>query len=597
MNNIEKRYMKQAYIFIMFVALLSHIFFAISFAVYRVAPMAIYNMFSIVMYIIFLLLVWKDVFRTATVMAHYEICLFSVVSTIVLGWSYNFAMYIVATTSLAFFNPFKRKWIIFVITASEIVIYAVLYLFSMRVDPLIYLEQNADEIYSFSNSLACLGIIMVVGIVSRMTTDRIEKSSYHTSHDELTGLYNRAYFFEQVEEELKRHANNKYYILCTDIADFKLYNELFGEEKGNEVLLAQADSMRASKDMHSVYGRLSGDEFAMLVEDATYDEDQIEKHTIWLQEQFSNDLYKMHIYVGVYEVTDYTESVSTMCEKAHIAISSIKGQFDIHFAHYDDSMLEKNIIKRKIIGEFDKALENHEFCIFLQPQVKKDGVILGAEALVRWIRPDGSMVSPGEFIPVLEETGLITKLDLYVWELAVKTLRKWKEEGREDFHISVNVSGKDFYHVDIYKKFTELVEQYDINPGNLKIEITETVFMHEIRQQMGLLQKLRTYGFEIEMDDFGSGYSSLNMLKDMVVDVLKIDMGFLETTEHMDRSWGIIETIIELAYKLNMKIITEGVETAEQVKNLEERGCRMYQGYYFAKPMDVPLFESTYFNA
>ena len=201
---------------------------------------------------------------------------------------------------------------------------------------------------------------------------------------------------------------------------------------------------------------------------------------------------------------------------------------------------------------------------------------------------------PGEFIPVFEKNGMIVKLDQYMWEAACKQLRKWKDEGKKDMYISVNISPKDFYFMDVKQVLTDLVKKYNIEPQKLKLEITETAIMTNIDNPVEILDGLRKEGFIIEMDDFGSGYSSLNMLKDIYVDILKIDMAFLRKSNDEERGRKILKTMIQLAKDLEMPTITEGVETLEQVEFLKAMGCKMFQGYYFAKPMDVATFEEKY---
>jgi EAL domain-containing protein (putative c-di-GMP-specific phosphodiesterase class I) len=233
--------------------------------------------------------------------------------------------------------------------------------------------------------------------------------------------------------------------------------------------------------------------------------------------------------------------------------------------------------------------------MFLQPQVRADGEITSAEALVRWRHPERGMIPPGEFIPVFEETGLIYRLDQRIWELAAQKLRVWKDTGHGDIKISVNISARDFYYLDIYKSFTELVEKYAIDPHMLNVEITETAIMMNLDKQLGLLERLQKYGFHVEIDDFGSGYSSLNMLKNIHADVLKIDMGFLRETQNYQRTKIILNMIINLAKQLHMTVITEGVETEKQLAFLTRAGCDIFQGYYFSKPIPVGEFEDKYF--
>lgn len=454
-----------------------------------------------------------------------------------------------------------------------------------------YLENVYHKLLDAQNE--CIGYFFVV-------TDRTEeveayqKEHYRMTHDELTGLYNREYFYEQVENTIRRNPDRKYYLMCTNISGFKIYNELFGEASGDEVLLTQAELLRKTAGVKEVYGRLSGDEFGMLIAEEDFSEEAIIKHTLSMCNEFSNSLYRMHIYAGVYVVNDTSESAAQMCNKARMAIDAIKGEYDTYFAYFDEQLLARTLYERRLIGELEKALDEEQFRIFLQPQVKEDGIVVGAEALVRWQHPEKGLIMPGDFVPVFENTGLLWKVDKYVWEEAARRLKIWQSAQKEDWHISVNISPGDFYHVDIYETFVELVEKYKIEPCNLKLEITETMLMKEAKGQLETLQKLRKYGFEVEIDDFGSGYSSLNMLKDISMDVLKLDMGFLRGSDKLDRSWAIIQTIIELARDLNMKVVTEGVETKEQVQRLKEIGCDLYQGYYFAKPMPVSEFEDKY---
>jgi EAL domain-containing protein (putative c-di-GMP-specific phosphodiesterase class I) len=264
-------------------------------------------------------------------------------------------------------------------------------------------------------------------------------------------------------------------------------------------------------------------------------------------------------------------------------------------AYYDDTLTKKAVSDNRLVSEFDTALEDGQFEMFLQAQTGTDGVVTGAEALVRWRHPERGLIPPGEFIPVFEETGLIYRLDQCIWDLAAQKLREWKDQGHDDLKISVNISARDFYYLDIYRCFTELVEKYQIDPRVLNIEITETAIMMDVEKQLALLKKLQNYGFHVEIDDFGSGYSSLNMLKNIHADVLKIDMGFLRETQNRSRTRIILNVIIDLAKQLNMTVITEGVETDKQVEFLTKAGCDMFQGYYFSKPVPVEEFESKYF--
>lgn len=422
----------------------------------------------------------------------------------------------------------------------------------------------------------------------------LEHEKYRASHDILTGLLNKEQFYIETAKLIKENRDVKYCLVCSNIKDFKFVNELFGIEKGNEILKKQAEYMKNFIGEDSLAARLHADRFAMCMPRIRFDEDLINEAITGIQEAFKNSSFHMHIFVGVYDIHDVEERVSIMCDKANLASETIKNEYKSSVAYYTEHLLEKSIEERKIIGEFDRALDNEEFVMFLQPQVDVSGKPFGSEALVRWQHPDKGLLAPGVFIDVLEKTGFVYRLDRYMWDKAVKQLAEWKKRGINDYHISVNISTKDFYLIDVYETFVGLVEKYDIDPKLLKLEITETALMSDLDKNILIIKKLQDYGFDIEIDDFGSGYSSLNMLKDISADVLKIDMGFLRASENEVKGQDILESIIELANKLGMKVITEGVEKKSQLDMLSMMGCKMFQGYYFSKPIPVDEFEEKY---
>ncbi len=254
-------------------------------------------------------------------------------------------------------------------------------------------------------------------------------------------------------------------------------------------------------------------------------------------------------------------------------------------------MLNKIIHDQLIINSFRKNLHGDQFVVYLQPQVDKDHNIKGAECLVRWLLPSGDMLPPFEFIGVLEEHGLIGALDEYVWDYAAKQLSLWKGTKYESLYLSVNVSPRDFFYLDIASVFSGLCEKYEIDPAKLHIEITETALADETKKNLGTLKELQDRGFTVEIDDFGKGSSSLGLLKDIPADVLKIDKEFIQKSTNEKRIFVILESIIGMAKKLDLKVIAEGIETPEQLETLTELGCFMFQGYYFSKPIPIASFE------
>ncbi len=423
--------------------------------------------------------------------------------------------------------------------------------------------------------------------------EELNKEHYRATHDHLTGLYNEEAFYEQVKETLEADPEEKYYIVCSDIQNFKFINDIFGRQVGDELLITMAGRLKDRIKLDGVYGHIEHDRFALLIKKKDFDPNIFkdipkEVHT-------SKDLsYPVNIFLGVYEITDRKMPVYEMCERAIMAVHTLKSSFNLEIAYYDDA-LRDNVLKEKELNEdLDRAITEKQIQIYLQPQFDRNGQMLGAEALVRWLHPSRGMVMPGEFIPLFEHNGNIVKLDQCIWRLACEHLRRWKENGWGDKYISVNISPTDFHFIDIYANFMELITEYQIEPKNLRLEITETAMITNLDKQLELIEKLRKAGFVVEMDDFGSGYSSLNMLKDIRVDVLKFDLHFLRSSEDPERSRKIVKSLMELSKELEMPAIAEGVETEEQVEFLKGIGCDMFQGYYFAKPMDVKTFEEKY---
>lgn len=428
-------------------------------------------------------------------------------------------------------------------------------------------------------------------------TNRLEAEKYRATHDMLTGIYNKDYFYETAEALIREHPDKKYYIICSDVKNFKLVNDIFGVEAGDNLLKKIARLMTHITPDGGVYGRLSSDRFAACIESSHFNEETILDYTNMIDSLPENDAFKVHIHIGVYEVIDRDVRISVMCDRANLAIKTIKDSYENVVAYYDSHIREDFINEQKVISEFENAIESGQFRAYVQPQITTGGKINGGEVLVRWIHPTDGMIPPFRFIEIFEQTGLISRLDCYMWEMACIQLDKWKKEGRKDYYLSVNISQKDFYLLDVYLVMTSLVRKYGVNPKCLHLEITETAIMNNPAVQLKLIQRLRDFGFIIEIDDFGSGYSSLNTLKDLSADVLKIDMGFLRNTENREeRSKKILKMIMTLAKSLDMEVITEGVETREQVDFLTEFGCDVFQGYFFAKPMPVENFEDDYLD-
>ena len=415
---------------------------------------------------------------------------------------------------------------------------------------------------------------------------------YNARHDKLTGLFNRDYLYESTRELLEQNPGEPYLIISAEITDLKVINDLYGNAFGDKALKYCADWLRENRQLmqNSAFGRLGGDSFGVCIPEKQFGLDRMEYALSNLTVLEGETKYRMLIHVGIYRVTERDIDVSLMYDRAVLALEGIKDDYHYHTAWYDHSMRDKVVRNRQISEELASALEDGQIRPWLQPIVNREGKIVGAEALVRWIHPKDGIRSPITFIPVFEKNGMIAEVDRCIWRKTCEILAQWKREGK-DLFISVNISPRDFYLLDVPAELTQLIREYEVEPEKLRLEITESMMIGDADAGMETLRALRAYGFIIEMDDFGSGYSSLNLLREMPVDVLKIDMVFMQKASQDMRAKAIVEDIIGLSGKLGITSLTEGVETKEQFDSLTEMGCQLYQGYYFSKPMPVEDFE------
>lgn len=425
---------------------------------------------------------------------------------------------------------------------------------------------------------------------------RIAEERYRATHDTLTGLFNQTTFYEKVRYAFAENPEEKYIIVCSNIDNFKLINDIFGKDIADEFLIRIANSIKTYAKPGEIYARLENDRFVLLMKQSNYKEElfiNLINQVSYIAENLS---YPINIHIGVYEIKDPTLPVSVMCDRALMAINTIKGNFRKTIAYYDESLRNKMLRQQQLIGDAAIALTAGEFEMYLQPQFSSDNILHGAEALSRWNHRTEGLIHPTEFIPLFESNGIITSLDMFVWEQAAKQIKNWQDKGNDNLYISVNISPKDFIYIDIYEYFVKLVEKYNIPPRRLNLEITESSILLNFEKQVVLIEKLRDYGFRVEMDDFGSGYSSFNLLKDISFDILKIDMEFLKETKNPERSVQILHSIVKLSKRLSMPVISEGVETKEQVELLSEIGVDLYQGFYFSEPIKVEDFNKKFLN-
>lgn len=409
-------------------------------------------------------------------------------------------------------------------------------------------------------------------------------------YDPLTGLQNKEFFYRKVEETLRQYPTGTYALICSDVENFKLYNDLFGMAAGDELLKQIAVQLQEIAGAQGICGRQGADRFMCLCENTgTYSVAKLRNFTAQLNRTVGG-----HVVIkwGIYEIKDRSVSVEQMCDRAFLAAERIKGQYKKDVSRYDDELRERMLREQALTEIMENALAEEQFEVYLQPKYKVEGELLaGAEALVRWNHPERGFISPGDFIPLFEKNGFITQLDLYIWEQVCKILKSWEEKGYPMIPVSINVSRADVYQIDLVDMMKKLVEKYEIHPAMLHLEITESAYTENAAQITSTVDQLRKAGFVIEMDDFGSGYSSLNMLNQMKLDILKLDMKFIQSEIAKSVEQGILYFIVGLAKWMGLNVIAEGVETREQLERLREIGCDYVQGYFFSKPIPVKEFE------
>lgn len=420
-----------------------------------------------------------------------------------------------------------------------------------------------------------------------------ERESQELYMDSSVGLYRRSVFLIEAEEFLKNKDTGKYCLMAIDIEHFKLFNEWYGRTAGDEFLANIGTRLKNAQDEHhGIAGYMGDDDFCIILPNDTAVIMKLQNEIMGYVKRYAGDAGFLPAF-GIYEIEDFTLAVSMMYDRASVALSAVKGNFAQRVRWYDSKMMRKMEEEHKLLTEVQRALENGEFIFYVQPKCDmQTGKIVGLESLVRWEHPSKGIVPPSQFIPLLESNGFIASLDLYIWEKVCGCMRRWIDKGYKVIPISVNVSRIDIYTLDVVSQFKRLVEKYELKPEFLEVEITESAYAEEYKVISEVVARLREAGFTVLMDDFGSGYSSLNMLKDVNVDILKLDMKFLEADEQNEsKGIEILEAVIRMARLMNMRIIAEGVETRGHVEMLLDMGCAYGQGYYFYRPMPVELFE------
>ncbi|MEK5684367.1 EAL domain-containing protein [Clostridioides difficile] len=437
--------------------------------------------------------------------------------------------------------------------------------------------------------LIFIAIIFYIIYIKKSNEKEILSLAYE---DKVTYIGNQNKFYRECSKYLLDKPSLNYIIVYFDINNFKMINDTFGYEFGDNLLITIAKALKEELTEGEVYARLSSDYFAIFC-DYKNGRNKIIRKLDNIRSNIESNLsivFEISLCVGIYFVEEGEVDIQKAVNKANMARSVAKGK-NINYAIYNEDVRNKLSEESMILDDIKIALVKNQFEVYYQPKFSLvTGEMIGSEALIRWNHPEHGFISPAVFIPIAEKSKLILKIGRFVFERVCNDLYEWKKQGKKIVPVSVNLSRVELYQPDIVKFINKIIKMYNLSSDFIEIEITETVAINELNILKNVLNELRTYGFSISMDDFGTGYSSISCLRDMPIDILKLDKSFLGGIEHDERSRNIAKSIVSLAKSLDLVVIIEGVESKEQAELMKQFGCDLVQGFYFARPMPAKNF-------
>ena len=412
-----------------------------------------------------------------------------------------------------------------------------------------------------------------------------------TERDKVSGLYTRSYFFAYLQQMVQR-LEKPMDALVLNLDRFHLINELFGRDEGDRVLATIGELISEKlSELRGIACRSESDTFFLFCERQEEYESLMEEMQSKLA-AFAKSR-SLRLRAGIYSCEEHESDPEAWFSRAKSACDRIRGQYGSLATRYNNELYERTVFHERLIGDIDDAINHRDFVVYFQPKYRIQGecpMLTSAEALIRWIHPELGFISPGEFIPLFEQNGLIRRVDHYVWRSAAEQIKRWREQYGMSIPISVNVSRVDIFDPELEKKLCDILDEFSLAPDDLMLEITESAYADSADRLIEVVNSLRDKGFKIEMDDFGSGYSSLNMLTEIPIDVLKIDMQFIRRMLLDDKNLKLVRLVMDIAEFLDVPVVAEGVEEEEQLNVLRQMGCDIVQGYYFSPPLPAERF-------
>lgn len=412
-------------------------------------------------------------------------------------------------------------------------------------------------------------------------------------NDPLTGLYTRDFFFEYIRQ-LERYSSAQMDAIVIDIEHFHLINEIYGRSEGDRILKKIGSMIMSELDGGFGIACRSAADVFYIYHSCTSDYCTMAEKILDEIEAVSFESAKIRLRIGINRSVDRNDPPEQWFDHAKLACDGLRGDYTRHMAYYDSTTHERQLYHERLIRDMDSSIANRDFVVFYQPKYDISGdtpVLRSAEALIRWNHPELGMISPGEFIPLFEGNGLVQKLDRFVWEEAASQIAFWKEKFGFTVPVSVNVSRIDIFDPELENRLLGILDKYGLSTNELLLEITESSYSDSAGRLIEVVNSLRNKGFRIEMDDFGSGYSSLNMLTTIPIDVLKMDMKFVRNMLNDEKSLKLCELVMDISRFLDVPVVAEGVEEKAQLDRLKSMGCEIIQGYYFSKPVPADQFE------
>lgn len=471
----------------------------------------------------------------------------------------------------------------------------------------LYMDDRLAGLVCLHNIEAHWGELHVLNLLAKYIAGQMQKAAVeHENHrithdDPVTGYQNFESFKKQVQEILARNPDMPYTLWYCDLRNFKYINDVFGYDVGNRILRYWANLIASVLEPEEAFARISADNFTALhhYHGQAHIEQLFQRIVAGLADFHENERqrFPLEVVSGVYVLEKPMDrlSIEEMLNRANMAQKSVKNQTGSQVAVYSHEMRARVLCDMEMQSEMREAMRNEEFVLYLQPQVAltpegRQGPDF-AEALVRWRKSDQQLIMPGAFIGLFERNGMIVDLDLYVFAHACRYVRDMRGKRPRPLCIAVNVSRISMLQPDFVERYCSIKKQYDIQPGEIELEFTESIAVENYERFREIVSTMGAEGFGCAMDDFGTGQSSLNVLKNLPINILKLDREFFEPTADPARGWAVISSVLELAHKLDMHTVAEGIESAEQVTRLRDMGCKYIQGYIFSKPLPLADFE------